>query len=182
MIICVTGQVGSGKTAVCRILREIDKNINLIDADKIGHKLLNKKIVKEKLIKEFGKNIINNKKEINRKILAKIVFNDTKKLQKLNKIIHPLLIKEIKEKINNQKINVIDAALFSNLKLKNICDKIIIVKTSKKNILMRNKNKAIKNILKMQKIIKEEGITVNNDKDKKELKNKITKIYNQLTK
>lgn len=176
MNICVTGQAGSGKTTVCKILREIDKNIKIIDADKIGHSLLNNSSVKNKLIKKFGNKILT-KDKINRKKLAKIAFSNVENLQKLNKIIHPLLIKEIKNKINKQKINIIDAALFYELKLANICDKIIIIKTSKKNILQRNKNKNIKHILKMQKIIKAKGIILDNNKGKKELKNNLRKVF-----
>ena len=52
MVIGVTGNIGSGKTTVANIFKELGAKV--IEADKIGHLLLEKKQVKRKLVPSFG--------------------------------------------------------------------------------------------------------------------------------
>jgi len=98
MIIGITGSIGSGKTTAAKIFSKY--HYTRIDADEIGHELLksNKKI-KNKLITYFGNEIIGKNGNIDRKKLGGIVFNDKNELKKLNSIMHPLIINEIKNKI-----------------------------------------------------------------------------------
>jgi len=155
MILGITGIFGSGKTTVARLFSK--HGYKIINADEIGHKLLNKKPIKNKIIKEFGKSILT-KGKIDRKKLKNIVFYNHKKLIKLNKIIHPLIIKEISSTIRKSKNKniAIDAALLIEAKALNLVDKLIIVKINKKEqlkrILKKNKynKKEINNIIKSQ--------------------------------
>jgi dephospho-CoA kinase len=155
MIIGITGIFGSGKTIVSRLFAK--HGYKVVNADEIGHRLLNKRPIKDKVIKVFGKSILVNNR-INRRKLKDIVFNNHRKLIKLNKIIHPPIIKEIKsiiKKSKNKKI-VIDAALLIEVKALSLVDKLIVVKINKKEQLKRvlkkkkyNK-KEIRNIIKSQ--------------------------------
>ena len=169
MKIAVVGYAGSGKT---RAAKEFNKmGAELVDADEIGHRLLNKKEIKRKLVKTFGTH--------ERKKLSKIVFNKNN-IKKLNKIVHPYLIKEL-NRIKSKKITVFDAALYYELKLGSICDKIILVRTTKKNILKRAKNKdKIKKIIKLQKMPKTADFIIDNNKSFKETKKTIAKIWGEI--
>ena len=53
---------------------------------------MNGKAVKNKIVRAFGKSILNAGK-ISRRRLKDIVFNDHARLVRLNNIIHPLIIK-----------------------------------------------------------------------------------------
>ena len=55
MKIGITGIFCSGKTTVAKLFEK--KGYKNINADNVGHKLLNKKEIKNKVIKEFGKKI-----------------------------------------------------------------------------------------------------------------------------
>jgi|TARA_B100001964_G_C14197722_1_gene584241 dephospho-CoA kinase len=91
MIIGITGSFGSGKTTVANMFGKY--GFKVINADKLYHGIYNKdKSIRNKIKKEFG--------TINRNQLKKIVFNDSKKLKKLNDITHPIIIKEIKKEIS----------------------------------------------------------------------------------
>ncbi|MBE9467110.1 MAG: dephospho-CoA kinase [Bacteroidetes bacterium] len=84
----ITGGIGSGKTIVCDIFRQL--NIPVYNADnEAGKILINNNSVRLSLIENFGKNIYLNSSEINKKILANIIFNDKKALNKINAIVHP---------------------------------------------------------------------------------------------
>lgn len=91
-IAALTGSIATGKSFVSAYLKN-EFGFQIVDADKIGHSILDKPDVVEMIRKEFGKEIVY-EGIVNRRMLGKIVFSDHKKLAGLNMIIHPLLIKE----------------------------------------------------------------------------------------
>ena len=126
-VIGLTGGIGCGKTMVLDYLKT-EYNSFVIEADKIGHKILDYKTEGyDKVIEEFGDNIVNYEGAtpyIDRKILGSIVFNDKLKLQKLNNITHPLIHKEIANLIanSNNQLIIIEAALLLDTSLRTLCD------------------------------------------------------------
>lgn len=91
--IAVTGGLASGKTTVCQILHTFGAKV--VCADEMVHELLRSEL-REKLEAEFGKELMK-QDQIDRKILAEIVFNNPEKLKKLEALIHPKLLQKIKE-------------------------------------------------------------------------------------
>jgi len=80
---------------------------------------------------------------IDRKELGKIVFNDKTRLNKLNRIIHPLIKRVIRKKIadSKKKIVILDAALIIEAGLKSWLDKLVVVRAGLKEQLSRAKKK-----------------------------------------
>lgn len=134
-IIGLTGSIASGKDTVAKILKK--SGAIIIDADQLGHKTY--PLVLADLVKAFGIGIVNNKGQVDRKKLGKIVFGDKKKLKQLNLIMHSLMMAEIKSKILNQKSKqgkiIINAAL--PRLFKGMVDEVWVVKASKKDRLKR---------------------------------------------
>src|SRR3989344_3759015 len=190
MIIGITGPIGSGKTTVAKLFSR--HWYNRIDADEIGHQIIKKNpIVYKKILQDFGNKILDKNKNIDRKKLGSIVFNDVTKLKKLDSIMHPMIINEIKNKIkkikmvcgNKTKI-IIDAPLLLETEAKNLVDKIIVVKTDKKMILQRLNKKfsteKIEKILNAQmplnKKMKYADFIIDNNKDFKYLEKQVKNI------
>lgn len=177
MIITVTGKIGSGKTTVAGILAK-KLGYNLIDADRIGHLLLEKPGITAKVSERFGKGILV-KGKVSRKKLAAIVFASPAKLKQLNKILHPLITNEIIRK-SSAKRCIVDAALYNELKLDRLSDITILVKAPETLIMKRLKGayskKQIASILKAQKIKAKPDYIINNDGTLAQLKGKIAKI------
>ena len=134
----ITGGIGSGKTTVARYLASLGYIV--IDADEIARNLsISSQDLIMELKNEFGETILNNDKSLNRKELAKIVFNDKEKKLKLDNIFHPRIKKELlvlfnklenEEKIDNNKsksIIFLDAPLIFEAKLQTLLDKVWIV-------------------------------------------------------
>ena len=134
LIIGLTGGIVSGKSTVARMFKDLGAKI--VDADKLGHKvILPQGAAWKRIIKIFGKDILQKDQTINREKLGKIVFANQNLLKKLNKITHPEIIKLIKKEISLAKndskeeknILIIDAALIYETKIDRLMDKIIVV-------------------------------------------------------
>ena len=97
-VLGVTGGTCSGKTVVCRILK--DQGGKIIDADKITRKLQEPvEIVYDEIRDHFGPEIIAPDGSIDRKKLGNIVFNDKAERAVLNKIVHTRVSQEIKRRV-----------------------------------------------------------------------------------
>jgi len=100
LTVAITGSIGSGKSLAAGWFEK--KGYEVIYADRISHQLLNKSEIKQKLIAEFGNDILRNNR-IDRSKLGRLVFIDSDKLKKLNDVIHPPIIAHIKTKIEQVK-------------------------------------------------------------------------------
>lgn len=191
MIIGITGSIGSGKTTAANLFKK--HGFKVINADEIGHKIIKKNSAAyKKIAKIFGKGILDKSKNIDRKKLGGIVFNDYGKLEKLNSIVHPLILNEIKNSIkkirNKDKKIIVDVPLLLETKAKNLVDKVIVVKADKKNIIKRLSKKyskdKIEKILKLQMPIGEKlkhaDFVIDNNKDLGHLKKEVTDIFEEL--
>ncbi|MBU1077532.1 MAG: dephospho-CoA kinase, partial [Spirochaetes bacterium] len=115
----ITGAIGSGKTRISQLFQR--HGYAIIDLDSIGHRILEMHKFKKRVSDQFGKYILKNNR-ISREKLRKIVFYNPEYLHKLNEIIHPELIKQLKKEIlihkkKRVKAIVIDAALLFELKI-----------------------------------------------------------------
>lgn len=141
-ILGLTGTFGSGKSTCAGFFRGLGALV--LDADKIAHKCirLNKPAYK-KIIRLFGGEILKKNGSIDRKKLARIVFNDTRLLARLNNIVHPEVIRDIKSEINSSKAKVIvlDVPLLIESGLTRIADKLAVVKIPRKTQIERIQNK-----------------------------------------
>jgi len=142
-IIGLTGSFGTGKTFVASIFKSLGAGV--IDADKIAHDCIKKGTVAYKqVVRRFGRNILNANGSIDRTKLGKIVFNKKEDLKKLNRIVHPRVIKIIKERVGRADAKgaiVIDAPLLVEAGLVDMVDILVVVTCSKRKQIARCRNK-----------------------------------------
>ncbi len=97
-IIGITGATGAGKSALCAELKK--RGAEIIDADKIAKEnSLRGGAAFNEIIAAFGREILDESGEINRKGLAEIVFADRERLELLNKITHKYVYAEIERRL-----------------------------------------------------------------------------------
>ena len=90
------GGIGVGKTTVRQILNK--KGIDCIDADSISRQLYVKNSkVYEKILDHFGEKILDETREIDRKKLGQIVFNNSNEMKVLEQITHTAINNEAKK-------------------------------------------------------------------------------------
>lgn len=99
-VVGITGGVGSGKSVVMDILKK-EYGAEIILADLVAHDLMEpgQKNYTD-IVEEFGEEILAKDKTIDRPALAKVVFGDKEKLDRLNAITHPNVKREIFRRID----------------------------------------------------------------------------------
>lgn len=130
MVIGITGGVGSGKSAVLKILKK-EYNGYLLEADRIAHELMEPgQSCYQQIVDAFGSEVLDNAGKIDRKRLGDIAFKDRILLERLQAIIHPSVKLFIREKIENLKretpdrLIAIEAALLIEDRYDEICDEL----------------------------------------------------------
>lgn len=93
-IIGLTGGIGSGKSTVAACFR--DQGIPVIDADSIGHRLLETDpAIRQAILDIFGDSILDADDAIAREKLAEQVFCNEPLRKQLNGILHPAIVAEV---------------------------------------------------------------------------------------
>ncbi len=132
IIVGITGGIGSGKSFVTGIFRQL--GAELIDADKLCHALLNKKSVCKQVTDIWPTVMDHNNEKVDRKKLGRIVFEKKEEIEQLNKILHPIVLRQIKKILagirrKKREVAVIDAALLEESNLSHICSAVVFVET-----------------------------------------------------
>jgi dephospho-CoA kinase len=113
-VIGLTGGIGSSKSTVARLLAE--RGAVIVDLDRVGHEVLKKgSRAYEKVVGEFGKDILKDSGDIDRGKLGRIVFINPEALIRLNRIVHPAIDNTVNKKIEKYrrqgvKVAVLEAA------------------------------------------------------------------------
>jgi dephospho-CoA kinase len=95
----MTGGIGSGKSEASKIFASL--NIEVIDLDKISREITKKDHEAIEEIKTlFGQSLFNKENELDRKKLRDIIFSDKNLKIKLENILHPKILAEVKKKLS----------------------------------------------------------------------------------
>ncbi|MBF0287637.1 MAG: dephospho-CoA kinase [SAR324 cluster bacterium] len=145
-LIGITGGIASGKSRVSAYLR--DQGFYVIDADKLGHRVLDPHQRSYKQIVDvFGSRILDDDGAINRKRLGHIVFNDHQKLSQLNQISHPvvweMILAEIAEFASHSREGLVfvEAALLIEAGLHSCCRQVWVVAATPEAAIARMKKR-----------------------------------------
>ncbi len=85
--VVLTGGIGSGKTTVAKLFKELGVPIYIAD-DEAKKLMIRSKVIRRKLTNLFGEQAYT-KEGLNKPYLSKAIFNDKSLLQKMNAIVHP---------------------------------------------------------------------------------------------
>lgn len=162
IILGITGTIASGKSTVGRLLAE--RGIAVIDTDQLTHDVLTNDIsVKKAIVEQFGPGVLesassespssesarsegnsakgdNADRPIDRKNLAKIVFQNSDSRRKLEQIVHPSVVlscrRRIKE-LNKEKLVAVLVPLLFEANMADEYDEIWTVFTSEEVLKQR---------------------------------------------
>ncbi len=132
-IIGITGGIASGKSNICNIIK--NEGYVVIDSDKIVRDLSEIGLpIYNAILDKFGNDYLNEDKSLNKKKLAKLVFNNSSAKFVLDSITHPIVLEEIKKEINkiSDGLIFVDVPLLYEAKFNTLCDKVICAFVKKK--------------------------------------------------
>lgn len=196
-VIGLTGGIASGKSTVSSILKSLGAYV--IDADVVSREIMLKgSQTYNKLVSKFGKEILKDDGEIDRKKLGNLVFADKQKLKELNAITHPEIIKRIKGIIDEERKNgkekaiVLDAALLIEMRLFNMVDEVWLVVVDKKtqirrlmkrdNLKYKDALNRIKSQMSIEDKMKYADFIINNCKDFNAIKKQVELLWGRFLK
>ena len=172
VVIGLTGGIGTGKSTVSQILKE--KKFPVIDLDIISHEVIKFPKVVEKIVENFGKEVLeyNNTGNwiISREKLGRVIFGNREKRVILNSIMHPEILHIMREKIleckKENKIIFVEIQLLFEVQWEKEFDYILLVSAEKET--------QIKRILSRDKRSKEEALSIINSQMPLDEKKKIS--------
>lgn len=137
----LTGSMGSGKSAVAEIIRELGYPV--LDADAEARKALAiGSAGLSEVARAFGPDLLRPDGSLNREQLGRVVFNSPEKLRQLEGIVHPIVQKSVLEQRQTLAKSGVRAAfydvplLFEKGLQKNF-DKVIVVNSRLENMIER---------------------------------------------
>ena len=134
----LTGGFGTGKSTVADIFRELGAYV--VDADELARDHLKRgRKEYQEVVSVFGEEILDREERIDRKALADEVFKDAGKLLKLNRIIHPGVIKEIERRLESSRspVRIAVIPLLFETGLAPGFDYLIVVKADREIMIQR---------------------------------------------
>lgn len=157
MKIAITGGIGSGKSTVSNIIKNLGYTV--VSTDEITAKLHADQNVLLK-IKEIFPSAVTGEKQLilDKNILSEEIFFDKEKLSRLNKLMHPLIMNNTFAILDKYPVAFAEVPLLFESKLESMFDKVIVVK--------RDKNSRVSSVIKRSNLTENQVLSrINNQID-----------------
>ena len=140
-VIGLTGGIGTGKTCVSSLLKNLGAAI--VNADLLGHEVYAPQSEGwHAVVDTFGEQIVADNGEIDRRALGGIVFSDENALLQLNAIMHPRIYTLAEQRLNaiaerGENTAVLEAALLIEAKWTPLVDEVWVTVSPVTDIITR---------------------------------------------
>jgi len=192
----LTGNIATGKSTVAWMFEEL--SVPVIDADEIAHETIKPRgATWEQIFKRHGKGILLKDDIIDRKELARIIFDDPKERKFLESLIHPYVHSEILHRVamlarQNQPFIIVEIPLLFEVKWEKEFDAIIVVSCGAENEIQRCREKfdltreeakkRISSQLPIQRKIDAADAVIDNDGPIEETKVQVRRLHQDMIK
>lgn len=145
-VLGLIGGIGAGKSQVASALEA--KGSLVLDADAVGHALLEQRPAREAVLRRFGPAILDNSApqgtlRVDRRALGALVFSQPRALRDLEAILHPRMRRTFERAIaraarrGQAKAVVLDAAILLEAGWNALCDRLVFVTAPRATRLAR---------------------------------------------
>lgn len=134
----LTGGIGSGKTTIAHVLKHLGYPVYIADTQ-ASHLMNVDPQLRQELASAFGEDIYTTARQIDKKKLASLIFNDREALQRINHIVHPRVIADFYQWCEQQSGELVffESAILFEAGLEKTVDYIICVYASPATRLKR---------------------------------------------
>ena len=136
--VAITGNIGSGKSWVCELFRQC-LDIPVYNSDMAAKQMYFLPEVREQLVQRFGDGFYLSDKELNRKLIADLIFHDETAQRDLEGILYPALFVDFEQWTANQTALYVlfESALVFEKRLEKRFDAVVMVSASEATRLRR---------------------------------------------
>ena len=136
--IAITGNIGSGKSWVCELFKQ-HLGIPVYNSDEAAKKMYFLPEVREQLVKRFGDSFYLSDTELNRSLIADLIFSDETAQRDLEGILYPALFVDFAQWMKKQDAPYVlfESALVFEKRLEKHFDAIVMVSASEATRLRR---------------------------------------------
>ncbi len=195
LVIGLTGGIGTGKSTVSGKLAELGAVV--INADQVGHEAFEPHTdVWKEVVATYGKGILRENDEIDRRKLGEIVFNDPEALSRLNKIMHPRMYRMMKDRIEELRkhgvgVLVLEAAILIEAKWTSLVDTVWVTDVPEATVIQRLGNRdglaeeqilaRINSQMPSEERVKYADVVISTDCTLEEVKAKVEELWRGLS-
>ena len=193
--IAITGGIGSGKTTVSLYLARTYKLAYINSDTLVRHFQKKNSATCRKIIKSFGRTICYKDGRLKRRKLAGLIFGDPSARRRLNRIVHPEVIRSIKEGLKRPRFKqmpavIVEVPLLFETHLEKLFDLTVVVSVPRSIQIARVQKKFhVSRIEALQRIkaqvgpaekIKKADLVIRNFTNKKTLERKADKLWEKI--
>jgi dephospho-CoA kinase len=130
LVVGLAGGIGSGKSEVARLLGE--HGFVVVDSDAEARACLDRPEVRDRLVEWWGRRVLDAEGRVDRRVVAEIVFGDSKERARLESLVHPL-VRRRREDLREEARRagacgvVVDAPLLLEAGVDRECDVLVFV-------------------------------------------------------
>ena len=140
-VIGLIGAIGAGKSTVAALMGSLGGFV--VDADKIGHEVLDEPAVRDELVGRWGAGILRDDGSVNRRAVGAIVFADPAERKVLESVVFPRIYEREGEQFAladadpAARFIVLDAAVLVEAGRDEVCKKLVFVDAPREERLKR---------------------------------------------
>ena len=136
--VAITGNIGSGKSWVCELFKQ-RLGIPVYNSDDAAKQMYFLPEVREKLVERFGDGFYVSDRELNRKLIADLIFSDETAQRDLEGILYPALFVDFEQWMTKQHTPYVlfESALVFEKRLEKYFNAVVMVSASVETRLRR---------------------------------------------
>jgi dephospho-CoA kinase len=131
LVVGLVGGIGAGKSQVAEAFAR--RGARVISGDALAHAALRESAIKELVVGRWGKRLLDDNGEIQRRLLAEVVFADADERRALEGMVHPWIKDRIRLEVEAARADakirliVLDAAVMLEAGWHDVCDRLVFI-------------------------------------------------------
>ena len=131
LVVGLVGGIGAGKSQVAEAFAR--RGARVVSGDALAHAALRQSAIKEQVVRRWGERMLDDKGEVQRRLLASVVFAEAGERRALEAMVHPWIKERIRAEVDaartdaSVRLIVLDAAVMLEAGWHDVCDRLVYI-------------------------------------------------------
>jgi dephospho-CoA kinase len=131
LVVGLVGGIGAGKSQVADVFAR--RGARVISGDSLAHAALRQPEIKEQVVRRWGRRLLDDEGEVQRRLLAPVIFADADERRALEAMVHPWIKGRIRAEVEAARTDamvrliVLDAAVMLEAGWHDVCDHLVYI-------------------------------------------------------